>query len=188
MADIQHTVTTLLHDLPGGDRTAFDRLLPLVYDELRALAASQLRRERPDHTLQPTALVHEAYLRLVGQDRSRYRSRGHFLAVAAQAMRRILVDHARRKRSRKRSGGAPADLTPGTLVQVQAAEDVLAVDEALDRLARLDPRQARVVEFRYFVGLSIEDTAEALGVSPATVKRDWVLARAWLQREIEGRV
>lgn len=184
----QATVTALLDDLAGGDATAFGRLLPLVYDELRALAASQLRRERPDHTLQPTALVHEVYLKLVGQEGSPYRNRGHFLAVAAQAMRRILVDHARARKRKKRSAEPPMDLTGagvGAAVE-QAADDLLAVDDALGRLAELEPRQARVVEFRYFVGLSIDETAAALEVSPATVKRDWTLARAWLQREIGG--
>ena len=185
MADqTSHTVTDLLGSLSAGDASAFDRLLPLVYDELRAIAARQLGREGPEHTLQPTALVHEAYLKLVGQVDGQFHDRGHFLAVAAQAMRRILVDHARRRLALKRSGGIAVDLTPGVATADSQSDDILAVDEALSRLAELEPRQARVIEFRYFAGMSIEDTAEALSVSPATVKRDWTVARAWLQREI----
>lgn len=178
------TVTRLLDQLAAGDSTAFDRLFPLIYDELRNLAAAQLRAERPDHTLQPTALVHEVYLKLASQADSHFKNRGHFLAVAAQAMRRILVDYARIKKARKRQGGVAVELTPGVALQPDPTGDVLAVDEALDRLAALDARQAKVVEFRYFAGLSIEDTAAALEISPATVKRDWAVARAWLQREI----
>ncbi len=158
--------------------------MALVYDELRALAASYLRRERADHTLQTTALVHEAYLRLTGQHGTIWQNRGHFFGIAAQAMRRVLVDHARRRKAEKRSGGRaitlPDDLTPGAV----EPDEILAVDQALERLAVLDPRQARIVELRYFAGLTVEKTAAVLEVSPATVKRDWVSAKAWLQREL----
>jgi RNA polymerase sigma factor (TIGR02999 family) len=178
-------LTQLLRDWGAGDQQALDDLMPIVYRELHRLADHYLRRERPDHTLQPTALVHEAYLRLVDQRGITWQNRAHFFGVAAQLMRRILVDHARRHRAAKRGGAAPKI----TLERVAAgseerAEDVLALDEALSRLARLDPRQERIVELRYFSGLTVEDTAEALGISPATVKREWSMARAWLSREI----
>ena len=178
-------VTRLLADLSGGQTGALERLLPLVYDELKQLAASQLRRERDEHTLGPTALVHEAFFRLVDQRSVSWQGRAHFFGVAAQAMRRILVDHARRRSAAKRgrqhqvtldSEAAGADDAP--------AEEVLAVDEALERLAAVDPRQAKLVELRYFAGFSIEEAAELLEISPATAKRDWAFARAWLQREL----
>jgi RNA polymerase sigma factor (TIGR02999 family) len=161
--------------------------MPLVYDELRRLAASYLRAERPDHTLQPTALVHEAYLRLVDQTTD-WRNRAHFFGIAAQMMRRILVDHARRRQASKRD---PERLrvTAG-VAEVAAsrndAPDLLALDSALDALEHLDPRQAKIVELRFFAGLSVEETAEVANVSTATVKREWRTARAWLRREIEG--
>lgn len=178
-------VTALLLRIADGDAAGMERLLPLVYDELHRLAAGQLRRERPDHTLSPTALVHEAYLRLTGGAPVDWRGRGHFFGVAAQAMRRILVDHARRRSRQKRSGQLAVTLEPELdHVADASSEEVLAVDEALERLAELDARQARVVELRYFVGLSIEETAAALDISPATVKRDWTIARAWLHREL----
>lgn len=180
-----HIVTRLLAELGAGHQAAFDRLLPVVYAELKRVAARQLRQERPDHTLDPTSLVHEVYLKLVDQREARYADRGHFFGVAARAMRRILVDHARGRRAKKRDGGVPVDLTPG--VAVSAGDgDVLAVDELLDQLAEVDPRQARVVELRYFVGLDIDETAATIGVSRATVKRDWVLARAWLLERLGG--
>jgi RNA polymerase sigma factor (TIGR02999 family) len=179
-------VSQLLLDLSEGRAGAMERLLPLVYDELRRLAASQLRRERPDHTLGATALVHEAYLRLVDQQRVSWQGRAHFFGLAAQAMRRILVDHARRRKAAKRGYQHAVTLDDDT--PVGAAEpppdEILAVDEALERLAALDPRQARLVELRYFAGFTIEEAAELLGVSPATAKRDWAMARAWLQREL----
>ena len=177
------TVTRILAELGAGDASALDRVLPLVYDELRVIAAAQLRREAPGHTLEPTALVHEAFLRLVDQ-REGFRNRGHFFGVAAQAMRRILVDYARRRRAQKRDGGVRITLTEGVGPDSGATEQVLAVDEALGRLEAMDGRLARVVELRFFAGLSVEETGEALGISPATVKRDWVVARAWLQREL----
>jgi RNA polymerase sigma factor (TIGR02999 family) len=176
-------VTGLLLAAEGGSADAVDRLLPLVYDELKVLASGYLRGERPDHTLQTTGLVHEAYLRLVDQQRTTWRNRGHFFGIAAQAMRRILVDHARRRNARKRDAGRPVtlddDLVPGP-----GPAEVLGVDEALERLGRLDARQARIVELRYFAGLSVEETASALELSPATVKREWTSAKAWLQREL----
>lgn len=161
------------------------QLVPLVYGELRQLAARQLRNERPDHTLSPTSLVHEAFLRLTGSAPISWESRSHFFRVAAQAMRRILVDHARRRSAQKR--GRQHQVTLDSALEEslsQSTEDVIGVDEALSRLALLDERQARVVELRYFGGFSIEETAEVLGTSPATVKRDWMVARAWLQREL----
>jgi RNA polymerase sigma factor (TIGR02999 family) len=177
------TVTRILAQLGAGDTSALDRLLPLVYDELRVIAASQLRREASGHTLDPTALVHEAFLRLVDQ-REGFRNRGHFFGVAAQAMRRILVDYARRRRAQKRDGGIRVTLTDAIGPETGAADQVIAVDDALARLEAMDPRLARVVELRFFAGLSVEETAAALDISPATVKRDWAAARAWLQREL----
>lgn len=161
------------------------RLIPLVYAELRQLAARQLRDERPDHTLSPTSLVHEAFLRLTGHAPVSWESRSHFFRVAAQAMRRILVDHARRRTAQKRSRQNQVTLDAEIEESLPtSSQDILGVDEALERLALLDPRQARIVELRYFVGLSIAETAEVIGASVATVKRDWMVARAWLQREL----
>lgn len=177
-------ITGLLQAVEGGSPGALDRLAPLVYEELRQLAAGYLRAERADHTLQTTGLVHEAWLKLVDQTRTTWKNRAHFFGIAAQAMRRILVDHARRRRSAKRDGGRPVTLDEDAAAAPADSDEVLAVDEALDRLAGLDARQARIVELRYFAGLSVEETAQALEVSPATVKRDWVLAKAWLQREL----
>ena len=175
-------VARLLADVGSGRSEALDELFPLVYDELRSLAVAQLRRERPDHTLQPTALVHEAYLRLAGQTAT-VEGRAHFMSVAALVMRRILTDHARRRQATKRDGIA---VTLDDAYPAAAARDdeILAVDEALERLARLSARQARVVELRYFAGLSIEETAATVGISVATAKRDWVVAKGWLQREL----
>jgi len=175
----------------SGDPTALDDLLPRVYDELRALADAYMRRERAGHTLQPTALVHEAFLRLLRLPPGSVQNRIHFFALAAQAMRRILADHARRHRAAKRGGGAvrvPLELVEGGAPATPAGDDVAAddLDAALEDLAKLDERQARVVELRFFGGLSIEETAEVLAVSPATVKRDWLVARAWLHRELRG--
>lgn len=177
-------VTELLLASQEGSPGAVDRLLPLVYDELKALAAGYLRAERAEHTLQTTGLVHEAYLRLVDQRRTTWQNRAHFFGIAAQAMRRILVDHARRRRARKRDGGIPVTLDDNLGGPSNDAEELLAVDAALARLQTLDPRQARLVELRYFAGFTIEETAEALQISPATVKRDWLSAKAWLQREL----
>jgi RNA polymerase sigma factor (TIGR02999 family) len=161
-----------------------DRLFPLVYDELRQLAAAQLRSERPDHTLGATALVHEAYLRLLGGVES-FANRAHFFGIAARAMRRILVEHARRRNAHKRSQRFQVTLdTDFERAAAAPSDEVLAVDESLSRLAARDPRAAQVVECRYFAGFSIEETADALGISPATVKREWTMARAWLFRDL----
>ena len=165
-----------------------DDLLPLVYGELKRIAARQLRSERAGHTLCTTALVHEAWLELSNLDRIKWQNRSHYLAVAAQAMRRVLIDHAVARRAQKRGGGQHVEsleADPLVMVQERAAE-LLDLDHALERLAALDGRQARIVECRFFGGMSIEETAAALDVSPATVKRDWVLARAWLNRELSG--
>ena len=179
-------VTQLLIEWQQGDERAMEALMPLLYDELRAIAEGYLRRERPGHTLQPTALVHEAFLKLVDQREASWQNRAHFIGVAAQAMRRILVDHARRRRAAKRDGGRSITLDEQVAIAPAGVVDVEWVDEALQRLARLDERQARIVELRFFGGLNVEETAEALGISPATVKRDWVLAKAWLQRELSA--
>lgn len=163
-------------------------LLPLVYGELKRIAARQLRGERPGHTLCTTALVHEAWLELSHLDRIRWKNRSHYLALAAQAMRRVLIDHAVARRAHKRGGGRqPEPLGDDPLVMVQGrAAELIDLDHALERLATQDERQVRVVECRFFGGMSIEETAEALGISPATVKREWTLARAWLNRELAG--
>jgi RNA polymerase sigma factor (TIGR02999 family) len=169
----------------NGDRNALDALLPLVYEELRRLAHFQLQRERQDHTLQTAALVHEAYLRLIGLNPPQWESRTHFFAIAAQLMRQILVDYARRHVAAKRGGGAcKLSLEEATLVSKQKDVDVLSLDDALNALAKIDPRQSRVVELRFFAGLSLEEISEALEIAPATVQRDWTAARAWLHREI----
>jgi RNA polymerase sigma factor (TIGR02999 family) len=180
--------TQLLHQAATGDERAVARLMPLVYDELRRLAASYLRRERPGQTLQATALVNEAYIRLISERAQSFQNRTHFLAIAALSMRQILVQRARRRKAAKR-GGDPERITldEQLLPSAQGAPgdvDVLALDAALERLAALDERQAKVVELRYFGGLTVEETADALGISPATVKRHWTLARAWLHREL----
>lgn len=182
-------VTQLLVAWGAGDASAGERLVPAVYAELRRQAARAMRREG-EHTLQTTALVHEAYLRLVDQRRVVWRNRAHFFGVAAQLMRRILVDYARGRHAAKRGGGMQ-QLTLGDADAVTAASadegvEVVALHEALERLAAIDPTQARLVELRYFGGLNIEETAESLGVSPATVKREWAIARAWLRRELGG--
>jgi RNA polymerase sigma factor (TIGR02999 family) len=179
-------VTRLLVDLQRGADGAADQLVPLVYGELHKLAVHYMRAERGDHTLQPTALVHEAYMRLVDQRNASWQNRSHFFGIAAQAMRRILVDHARRKQAGKREGGDRVTLDESVAEAPQRSVDLIALDDALNKLASLDPRQARVVELRFFGGLDIEQTAESLGISPATVKRDWTFARAFLQREMDG--
>lgn len=178
-------VTNLLVQLKNGNRDAEPRLIPLVYAELRRLAGHYIRGERPGHTLQATALVHEAYLRLVGQKEISWQNRAHFFGVAANLMRRILVDHARAKQAKKRGGsGQKLSLDEAVLVKPEAPEQFLALDEALERLARRDPRQSRIVELRFFGGLSEEETAEVLGISTRTVKRDWSVARAWLYQQL----
>ena len=189
MADASKQVTQLLADWSNGDLKARDRLLPLVYAELRRLAAASLRRERSDHTLQPTALVHELYLRLVEERSVDWRSRSQFFGVAAKLMRRILVDHARARLADKRGGGTSrVPLTDTILMSRERPDELLALDEGLIRLASLDPQQGRIVELRAFAGLSVEETSQAMGISPATVKRDWAMAKAWLAREIHRTV
>lgn len=178
-------VTQLLVDWGKGNSGALEQLTPLVYSELRRLAASYLRRERSDHTLQSTALVHEAYLRLIDQNSVNWQSRAHFFGIAARMIRRILVDHARSHQAQKRGGAAEKlALDEALAVPGQGDTDLVRLDEALKTLAEMDPQQARVIELRFFTGLSIDETAEALGISPATVKRDWVTAKAWLFREL----
>lgn len=178
-------VTDLVQAAGRGDRAKLDALFPLVYDELRRLARARLRAEGPVHTLQPTALVHEAYFRLAGQHSAGWTSRAHFFAVAAETMRRVLVNHAQARRAAKRGGGATrVELDDAVSFFETRDVDLEALDEALTRLAAVDPRGSRVVELRFFAGLGIDETAEALGVSPATVKRDWTAARAWLHREL----
>ncbi|MDQ6635747.1 MAG: ECF-type sigma factor [Gemmatimonadota bacterium] len=185
-----HVVTELLHAWGAGDARASEALVPLVYAELRRQARRALRRESEGHTLQATALVHEAWLRLDGQHDARWESRSQFLAVAAQMMRRVLVDHARTRRALKRGGGVAAtQVTLGEAIQAVASPDpvdVLALDDALERLAIMDARKARLVELRYFAGLSIPEAAAALGISEATVGREWAVARMWLRRELEA--
>lgn len=181
-------VTLLLSALTRGDEGAASRLIPIVYDELRRLAASYMRRERTDHTLQATALVHEAYLKLVEQHSVNWQSRSHFFGVAAQLMRRILIDHARGNLRQKRGGEhKKVSLDEAFVFSEQQADELLAVDDSLNRLAKVDPRQARVVELRFFGGLSVEEAAEVLGVSPKTVKRDWSVAKAWLYADLKER-
>jgi RNA polymerase sigma factor (TIGR02999 family) len=180
-------VTRLLLAWSNGDRDALGDLIPVVYGELRRMAVRYFRHEQPDQTLQATALVHEAYFKLIDQDHARWQNRAQFFGVAAQLMRRILVDHARTRAAAKRGGG----VTPVTLVDVADASssrgiDVIALDDALTRLASLYPEQGRLVELRYFGGLTIEETGEAMGTSPATVKRQWTVARAWLLHDLKG--
>jgi RNA polymerase sigma-70 factor (ECF subfamily) len=183
MAPSQKSITQLLIEWRDGDETALNRLMPLVYEELRRLAHHYMRRERPGHTLQTTALVNEVYLRLVDHKGMQWQNRAHFYAVAAQAMRRILVDHARSRNYLKRGGNVKMIRLEeaATVVQKQAA-DLVALDDALSELAAIDPRKSQIVEMRYFGGMSVEETAEVLGVSPVTVMRDWSTAKAWLLR------
>jgi RNA polymerase sigma factor (TIGR02999 family) len=180
-------VTQLLVDWSKGDQAALDKLMPLVYNELRRLASNYLRRERPDHTLQPTALVNEAYLKLIDQRNAKWQNRAQFFGISAQLMRRILVDHARQHQAAKRGGSEQKRLsiTSAEALVKQPELDLLSLNEALDELAEMDPQQGRIVELKFFGGLSIEETAEVLGVSHATVERDWKMARAWLRRKLE---
>lgn len=178
-------ITARLRAAGQGDREALDEVFALVYDELHRRARAQRRRWSGDQTLDTTALVHEAYLKLVDQSRAEWNDRAHFLAVAARAMRHVLVNYAEQRRAAKRGGGAPhVPLDENNPVSEETADEVIALHEALERLADVSERQARVVEARFFAGLSIEETAAALDISPATVKRDWQLASAWLHREI----
>jgi RNA polymerase sigma factor (TIGR02999 family) len=183
-----HEVTELLLSWRQGDAAALDRLIPVVYDELRRVARRRLRGESPGHALQSTALVHEVYLRLVDVDRMTLKNRTHFFALAARLMRQILVDHARRQHADKRGGRATIVSLDGVLPAAQPSSvDVLALDQALGALSSIDDRQCRIVELRFFAGLNIDEAAEALGVSPATVEREWALAKAWLYRRLSPR-
>jgi RNA polymerase sigma factor (TIGR02999 family) len=183
--DAQHEVTQILKDWSGGDRNAPERLMPFVYDELRRLARSFLVKERDDHTLQPTALVHEAYVRLVDQTRVNWQNRAHFYGIASRMMRRVLIDHARAHAADKRGGAAVHFSLDDVQVPLeQRAADFVALDEALERLSQFDERKCRVVEMRFFGGLGDEEIAEVLGVTTRTVLRDWKKARLWLYREL----
>lgn len=181
------SITQLLVEWGNGDEAALNRLMPVVHDELRRLARNYLRRERINHTLQPTALINEAYLRLVDQNGMRWQNRAQFFGIAAQLMRRILVDHARQVHAEKRGGGAlTVSLTQANSF-VQPDVDLLAIHEALERLAEFDPQQSRVVELRFFAGLTVEECAEVIGISRATVAREWTMAKAWLYEQLESR-
>ena len=180
-------VTHILKAIDSGDAQAAGELLPLVYDELRKLAAQRMAGESPDHTLGPTALVHEAYIRLVGKEDPGWQNRGHFFAAAAEAMRRILIDSARRRGSRKRAGDRERqDLHESQLVAPEASDDILELDEALVRLQQIQPQAAQVVQLRYFAGLSVPEIAMMIGASPRTVDRQWAYARAWIHQELRG--
>ncbi|MFN8575080.1 MAG: ECF-type sigma factor [Gemmatimonadaceae bacterium] len=180
-----HDVTRLLHEVSSGADGAAERLIRLVYAELHDLAVAYMRREKGDHTLQPTALVNEAYLRLVGPSQPEWKDRAHFFGIAARAMRRVLVDHARRRSAVKREGGERITLDEAVASADERSIDLLALDDALAKLAALEERQAQIVELRFFGGLDVDQVAQVLGISPATVKRDWAFARAFLQRELD---
>jgi RNA polymerase sigma-70 factor, ECF subfamily len=179
--------TRIVNELAAGDHRAAEELMPLVYDEFRELAGAYLRQETKAHTLQPTALVHEAYLRLIDQTRVNWQGRTHFFAVGAQAMRRILVDHARARHRDKRGGGwHRIALDEHLMISSQHDADILAVDEAIDKLNAIDSRQARIVELRFFGGLTVEEVAQVLGISKRTVENEWKIIRAWMRRELAG--
>jgi len=188
MGSYQADVTALLSQLAHGEQEAAEKLIPLVYDELKRLARGYMRRERQDHTLQTTALVHEAYLKLVRQRHVDWQGRSHFIGIAAQLMRRILVDHARGHLRAKRGGAnVVLPLNEALVFSPEHSEDLLKLDQALERLSKLDVRQSRIVELRFFGGLSVEETAECLSISPKTVKRDWAVAKVWLHGELRRR-
>ena len=185
MSDSDGNVTLLLKAMKNGDESASDKLLPLIYKELHRLAKSYMRRERPDHTLQPTALINEAYMR-VARDQIDWQSRGHFVAVAATVMRRVLVDHARDHNAKRRGGGLQrVELDEGLMVTQERSTELLVLDDALNKLEKLNRRQAKVVELRYFAGLSFEEIAAMLDISLRSAKRDWAVARIWLFKEIQ---
>ena len=187
MTPSPEAVTQLLKDWGNGDEAALDRLMPLVYEELHRLAHQYMSRERDGHTLQTSALVNEAYCRLIDQKDVQWQNRAHFFGIAAQIMRRILVDHARSRISAKRGGAAPrVPLEEAMIVSEERAADVVALDDALKSLMEIDPRKSQIVELRFFGGLSIEETAQVLNVSPGTVMRDWTLAKAWLRRAVSS--
>jgi RNA polymerase sigma factor (TIGR02999 family) len=180
-------VTDLLVASSDGNAEAMAKLVPMVYDELHRLASHYLRRERPDHTLQTTELIHEAYFRLIDQKRVQWQNRSHFFALAAESMRRILLDYARARKAAKRGGGQrKLSLDDVAVMAEDRAEEIMALDEALEELAALDPRQSRIVELRFFGGLTVEETARELNISVATVKREWAVAKAWLYRRLKG--
>lgn len=186
MCDREGQISVVLKDWSGGNRASADALLALVYDELRKIASLYLRKESSGHTLQPTALVHEAYIKLIDISDIDWQDRAHFFAVSANVMRHILVDHARAKLAEKRGGDAQRiSLEDVVSVSDESNVDLLAVDEALDELAEFDKQQARIVELRFFGGLTIEETAHVAGISPATVKREWAMAKAWLHRKLQ---
>ncbi len=180
MSDSDHDVTVLLREWSDGNQQALSELLPIIYDELRRVAHQYLHREHPDQTLQTTALVHETYLKLIDQRSVNWQNRAHFFAIAAQAMRRILIDNARRRTAGKRGKGQIISLEDVATLSTQKHKSLVALDEALSELEKIDPQQSRIIELRYFGGLTIEETATALNISPATVKREWTMARAWL--------
>ena len=186
--EVPGDITVLLLAWRHGDEAARGQLAEAVYDELRRVAQRHLRRERPGHSLTPTALVHEAYLKLIDQRRVQWQNRAQFFAIAARLMRRVLVDHARARAAAKRAAGLNIALDEVEVSTAPMDVDVLAIDTALDELAALDERQCQLVELRFFAGLTVEETASALGVAPITVKRDWALARAWLFRALQGRL
>jgi len=187
MASDPENVTRLLLEWSDGNQQALEEMLPLIYDELRHLAHNFLYRERPGHTLQTTALVHEAYLKLIDQRDARWQNRAHFFAIAAQAMRRILIDSARKHVAEKRGGGGEKlSLGEVASISLEPDDNLLALDEALNALAEIDPEQSRIIELRYFGGLTIEETAEVMKLSPATIKREWAMARAWLHHALTG--
>ena len=184
MAVEEHDVTGLLRQWSNGNQQALGELLPIIYDELRRVAHQYLHRERNEQMLETTALVHEAYLKLIDQRSVNWQNRAHFFAIAAQAMRRILIDNARKRSAVKREG-EKVPLDDVAIISTDRAQHLLALDEALIRLETIDPQQSKIVELRYFGGLTIEETAEAMGISPATVKREWAMARAWLYQELQ---
>ena len=185
MPDSDGSVTQLLFELREGNQEAANRLVPLVYGELRRMAGAYMQRERPGHTLQATALVNEAYMRLAGDAPGQWQNRVHFFAIAAHTMRQVLMEHARRRHAAKRGGieARKVDIDAELLIDDRKLEDVMAIDELLQRLAQIDPRQSRLVELRFFGGLNLEESGEVMGVSPTTLKREWRLAKAWLSRE-----
>jgi RNA polymerase sigma factor (TIGR02999 family) len=182
-------VTLLLAQLREGNQDAANQLIPLIYAELRRMAGAYMQRERPGQTLQATALVHEAYMRLVDGEQGPWQNRAHFFAIAAHTMRQVLVDQARRRQAGKRGGASARKVAIDVdlLLAPDRLEDVIAIDEALERLAAIDPRQSRLVELRFFVGLDVEEAAEVMGISPVTIKREWRSAKAWLHRELNGK-
>ena len=186
MPDASGDVTALLGQLRAGNQEVAGQLVPLIYDELRRIAGAQMRRERAGHTLQATAVVHEAYLRLAGEQEIQWQSRAHFFAIAARAMRQVLLDYARQRHAGKRGGeGAQkVEIDVDLLAGANRIQDIVAIDEVVTRLSELDQQQGRIVELRFFGGLSVEETAEAMGISDSTVKREWRLAKAWLHREL----